>query len=127
MHNNFCCFLCQRNPYYQKKKCLSDNLIPIYAISSSHLSISSFSFHHSDLTWLPGALPLILPSQVPSSPTCSSPERGGEQDSLYGDGYTKIYNRFTFSHNSAWTGLRVEVNIKYKYTYTYMHIVYPQA
>ena len=35
----------------------------------------------------------IGPVQVPSSPTCSSPERGGEQDSLYGDGYTKIYNR----------------------------------
>ena len=32
--------------------------------------------------------------QVPSSPTCSSPERGGEQDSLYGDGYSKIYNRY---------------------------------
>ena len=32
--------------------------------------------------------------QVPSSPTCSSPERSGEQDSLYGDGYSKIYNRY---------------------------------
>jgi len=36
---------------------------------------------------------LTPPAKVPSSPTCSSPERGGEQDSLYGDGYTKIYNR----------------------------------
>ena len=36
--------------------------------------------------------------QVPSSPTCSSPERGGEQDSLYGDGYSKIYNRWIHSH-----------------------------
>jgi len=36
---------------------------------------------------------LTPPAKVPSSPTCSSPERGGEQDSLYGDGYSKIYNR----------------------------------
>merc|ERR1712203_764751 len=36
---------------------------------------------------------LTPPAKVPSSPTCSSPERGAEQDSLYGDGYTKIYNR----------------------------------
>jgi hypothetical protein len=32
-------------------------------------------------------------AQVPSSPTCSSPERGGEGDSLYGDHYGKLYNR----------------------------------
>lgn len=36
---------------------------------------------------------LTPPAKVPSSPTCSSPERGGEGDSLYGDHYGKLYNR----------------------------------
>lgn len=36
---------------------------------------------------------LTPPAKVPSSPTCSSPERAGEQDSLYGDGYSKLYGR----------------------------------
>ena len=31
--------------------------------------------------------------KVPSSPTCSSPERGSEQDSLYDSGYCKQYSR----------------------------------
>ena len=31
--------------------------------------------------------------KVPSSPTCSSPERGSEQDSLYDSSYCKPYSR----------------------------------
>jgi hypothetical protein len=36
---------------------------------------------------------LTPPAKVPSSPTCSSPERGSEQDSLYDSGYCKQYSR----------------------------------
>jgi len=36
---------------------------------------------------------LTPPAKVPSSPTCSSPERVCEQDSLYSDAYGKLYNR----------------------------------
>eukprot|EP00090_Calanus_glacialis_P003789 TRINITY_DN12819_c0_g1_i1.p1 TRINITY_DN12819_c0_g1~~TRINITY_DN12819_c0_g1_i1.p1 ORF type:complete len:457 (-),score=90.32 TRINITY_DN12819_c0_g1_i1:802-2172(-) len=36
---------------------------------------------------------LTPPAKVPSSPTCSSPERGSEVDSLYDSGYCKQYSR----------------------------------
>jgi len=36
---------------------------------------------------------LTPPPKVPSSPTCSSPERHGEGDSLYSDQYSKHYQR----------------------------------
>lgn len=36
---------------------------------------------------------LTPPAKVPSSPTCSSPERGSEQDSMYDSSYCKQYSR----------------------------------